>query len=226
MSERKKLLVSLAVLCALNVLLIWVFQGLPSARAAEYRRGGSGETVKTIQEKLQDGGYYDGALDGDFGPKTEAAVRAFQQGLGLPADGVAGARTLYALGVDAVPGGAQMSERAGELELLARLICAEARDEPYAGQVAVGAVVLNRLRDPLFPNTLAGVVYQRGAFACLTDGRFDRPVSDTARRAAQAAMNGADLSGGALYFFERKGAPSPRLAARPVLNTIGRFCFC
>lgn len=191
--------------------------------AVTYQRGSSGGTVKEIQTKLKNWGYYSGAIDGVYGSRTEAAVRHFQEKNGLSVDGKAGPKTLAALGIQA---GTAAQSDAGDVKLLARLISAEARGEPYSGQVAVGAVVLNRMKHPSFPNTMSGVIYQSGAFSCLADGQFDQPVADSAYRAARDALNGWDPSGGAIYYFNPATATSSWIWSRPLLVIIGKHRFC
>ncbi len=193
------------------------------ASAVTYQRGSSGGTVKEIQTKLKNWGYYSGAIDGVYGSRTEAAVRHFQEKNGLSVDGKAGPKTLAALGIQSAT--AAQSD-AGDVKLLARLISAEARGEPYSGQVAVGAVVLNRMKHPSFPGTMSGVIYQSGAFSCLADGQFNQPVADSAYRAARDALNGWDPSGGAIYYFNPATATSSWIWSRPLLVIIGKHRFC
>jgi len=221
MSESKrKLAAALAVVFLLNLAVILLAR--PGAAAASWKKGMSGETVTKIQRRLSDWGYYDGAIDGVYGSKTEKAVVKFQKTNGLVPDGVAGPATLAAIGI--ADGGA--SARDNDVALLARLISAEARGEPYSGQVAVGAVVLNRVEHPSFPSTIAGVIYQTHAFSCLDDGQFDKPVSDSAYRAARDALNGWDPSGGAIYYFNPATATSRWIWSRPLIITIGSHRFC
>ena len=220
--ERKRLIAALCVVFALNILVIGLVQ---TAQAAAYRQGSSGEAVRTMQDKLKRWGYFDGPVDGIYGSKTAAAIKEFQRKNGLTADGVAGSATLKALGMPtASSSGAQRQD--GEVDLLARVISAEARGEPYSGQVAVGAVILNRISHPSFPNTLAGVVYQPGAFSCMDDGQIDQPVADSAVRAAREALNGADPSGGAIYYFNPNTATSAWIWSRPLIKVIGQHRFC
>jgi N-acetylmuramoyl-L-alanine amidase len=148
-------------------------------------------------------------------------VKYFQSKNGLAADGQAGDKTLAALGLYAGE-----EPDSGDTELLARLISAEARGEPYIGQVAVGAVVLNRVGHPSFPNTISGVIYQSGAFSCIDDGQFWEPVSDSAFRAAREAMAGSDPSGGAIYYFNPAKATSKWIWSRPLIVVIGDHRFC
>ena len=210
----------LAVLFAVNMLAITLVTG---AHADLYKRGASGETVTEIQRRLKAWGYYNGAVDGIYGSRTEAAVRWFQRKNGLSVDGQVGNQTLAALGISPTGSGGNSS---GDLQLLARLISAEARGEPYLGQVAVGAVVLNRVEHPSFPNSVAGVIYQPGAFSCLDDGQFNKPVSESAYRAARDAMGGYDPSYGAIYYFNPATATSKWIWSRPLIVTIGNHRFC
>ena len=220
MSHRRRLAWSLALLFAVNIAVISLAQ---QAQAATYRQGSTGEQVRIIQTKLKNWGYYDGAVDGIFGSGTAEAVRYFQRKNGLTADGIVGPATLKALGMSTGGGG---SGQESTVELLARVISAEARGEPYSGQVAVGAVILNRVEHPSFPNTIAGVVYQPGAFTCMVDGQIDQPVAESAYRAAQEALNGADPSGGAIYYFNPSTATSSWIWSRPLIKVIGKHRFC
>ena len=223
MQNRRRLVLSLAVLFAVNIMVITFFQ---SAEAAVYRQGSTGDAVRTIQTKLSNWGYFSGAIDGIYGPKTEEAVKYFQRKNGLTADGVVGPATLRALGMSTTGGESSASSQSNSVDLLARVISAEARGEPYSGQVAVGAVILNRVEHPSFPNTIAGVVYQPGAFTCMVDGQFNEPVADSAYRAARDALNGADPSGGAIYYFNPDTATSTWIWSRPLITVIGKHRFC
>lgn len=223
--NRKKLTILILALFVLNITIISLAQ---SGAFAAYRRGDSGETVKKVQQKLKSWGYYSGSVDGVFGSGTESAVKYFQRKNGLTADGVVGTKTLAALGIqDTGSGGSSSSSsQSGDVALLARLISAEARGEPYSGQVAVGAVVLNRVEHPSFPNSISGVIYQSGAFSCLYDGQFNQPVADSAYKAARDAMNGWDPSGGAIYYFNPSTATSSWIWSRPLITVIGKHRFC
>ncbi len=218
---RRRQCLGLAVLFAVNILIILLAQ---NALAASYKRGSTGSVVTQIQQKLSDWGYYRGSIDGVYGSRTEAAVRWFQEKNGLTVDGKAGAQTLRAMGISTA--GVVESSTSGDAALLARLISAEARGESYEGQVAVGAVVMNRIAHPAFPNTMAGVIYQKGAFSCLDDGQFDQPVASSAYQAARDAINGYDPTGGAIYYFNPATATSRWIWSRPALVTIGRHRFC
>lgn len=224
--NQRRLAAALVILFAVNIALIVIAQ---SARAATYRQGSTGEQVRVIQDKLKRWGYYDGAVDGIFGSETARAVRYFQRSNGLAEDGIVGKNTLAALGMfntGASSSSAGAASQSATVTLLARVISAEARGEPYAGQVAVGAVILNRVEHPSFPSTIAGVVYQPGAFTCMVDGQIDQPVAESAVRAAQEALSGADPSGGAIYYFNPSTATSAWIWSRPLIKTIGNHRFC
>ena len=217
----KRACIAIAVLFAVNIAVISLAQ---NADAASYKRGSTGSVVSEIQQKLKDWGYYSADVDGIYGSRTEAAVLLFQQKNGLAVDGKAGAETLAALGISSA--GLIEQNTSGDVALLARLISAEARGESYEGQVAVGAVVMNRIAHPSFPNTLSGVIYQRGAFSCLDDGQFDEPVAQSAYAAARDAMNGYDPTGGAIYYFNPVTATSKWIWSRPLIVQIGKHRFC
>jgi len=210
----------------LGVCLILLAAFFP-IQAATYREGSRGSMVSTIQTKLKRWGYYDGAVDGVYGSKTTAAVKYFQQSNGLTVDGICGERTLAALGIaSSGSGSSSTASRDDDFTLLCRMISAEARGEPYTGQVAVGAVILNRVRHPSFPNTVAGVLYQPGAFSPVSDGQFFTvSITDSARRAAQDALNGWDPTGGAIYFYNPAKSTSKWIFSRPVVLTIGEHVF-
>ena len=184
--------------------------------------GSQSEEVIQIQTRLKKWGYYDGEVDGIYGSATKNAVILFQKKNGLTADGIAGSKTLAAMGIS----GGTSDNSSSDYELLARIISAEARGEPYIGQVAVGAVVLNRIEHPSFPDTMSGVIYQNGAFSCLQDGQFYEPISASAYKAATDALNGLDPSGGAIYYYNPKNATSKWIFSRPVITTIGDHRFC
>ena len=187
------------------------------------RFGSRGEEVRKIQQKLKGWGYYSGAVDGIYGTQTQKAVRWFQQKNGLTVDGIAGPKTLAAMGISSSSSGAYSSN---DIYLLAKVIAAEARGEPYTGQVAVGAVVLNRVEHSSFPDTIAGVIYQKGAFSCVTDSNWNVAPTDTAKKAAQDAINGWDPSGGAIYYYNPAKTSNSFMLSRPVIVVIGRHRFC
>ena len=189
--------------------------------------GSRGSEVRNIQQRLKDWGYYKGSVDGIYGTKTRSAVIAFQKKHGITADGICGKKTLELIGL---PTGTNTSNNSNysssDYQLLARLISAEARGEPYIGQVAVGAVVLNRVEHPSFPNSISGVIYQKNAFTCINDGQFYVEVADSAYSAARDALNGVDPSGGAIYYFNPSTATSSWIWSRPLIKTIGKHRFC
>lgn len=206
--------------CLVCLILILILT--PTRTAGLSRIGSRGSEVTAIQEFLQRNGYDPGAADGIYGTKTKNAVMAFQREHGLATDGIAGEKTLAAMGIS--PAGSESAN--GDLSLLARLISAEARGESYLGQVAVGAVVLNRVKHPSFPDSLAGVVYQNGAFSCLSDGQFYEPVADSAYAAARDAMNGWDPTGGAIYYYNPVTATNTWIRSRPIVLSVGAHVFC
>lgn len=214
----------LFIYIAIFVLTFTIIIGTLSASALS-KMGSRGNEVRNIQTRLKSWGYYKGEIDGIYGTQTKNAVIAFQKNNGLTADGVAGPKTLEKIGLPTNTSNSGGYSTA-EYNLLARLISAEARGEPYIGQVAVGAVVLNRVEHPSFPTSLSGVIYQNGAFSCLYDGQFDKPVADSAYRAARDALNGMDPSGGAIYYFNPATATNGWIWSRPYITTIGKHRFC
>lgn len=201
-------------------------EGLGGTSEVLSKRGSTGEEVKNIQKKLKNWGYYTGSLDGIYGKMTEDAVKYFQRTNGLTVDGIAGKNTLAAMGIMTSSNTAASSISTGDINLLARAIYGEARGEPYAGQVAVGAVILNRVKDSRFPKTIAGVVYQSGAFDVVADGQIDMSPNDSAYQAARDAMNGWDPTYGCLYYYNPKTATNQWIRTLPVSVTIGNHVFC
>ena len=195
-----------------------------SADAASYKQGSTGTVVKTIQTKLKNWGYYTGTVDGIYGAKTTAAVKLFQQKNGLTVDGIVGTKTAAAMGITLTSNTGTATT--GDLNLLARLVYAEARGEPYTGQVAVAAVVLNRVKSSSFPNTVSGVIYQAGAFSVVSDGQINLSPNDTARRAASDALNGWDPTYGCLYYYNPSTATSAWIRQKTIKLTIGNHVFC
>ena len=189
--------------------------------------GSRGDEVKQIQTKLKRWGYYNGNVDGIFGSQTLEAVKYFQRKNGLTVDGIAGPATLRAMGIyNSSNSSSSSSSNSSDLNLLARIIYGEARGEPYSGQVAVGAVVLNRVKSSSFPNTISGVIYQSGAFDAVRDGQINLTPDSTAKKAAQDALNGWDPSYGAIYYFNPSTATNKWIWSRPMTVTIGRHRFC
>ncbi len=207
---------------ALMLVILLILPTAASAASVSY--GSRGDDVKKIQQALKKWGYYKGSVDGVFGSGTLSAVKAFQRKNGLVADGIVGPKTAAALGISL--GGNTPNTATGDVYLLARIIYGEARGEPYKGQVAVGAVVLNRVRSASFPNTIAGVIYQRGAFDAVADGQINLAPDASAVRAARDALNGWDPTNGCLFYYNPKTATSRWMLSRPVLLRIGNHAFC
>ena len=192
----------------------------------------SASDIKLVQQKLKNWGYYTGAVDGIYGPKTTSAVKLFQKRNGLVVDGIVGNKTLSAMGISQskLSGGSSSSSSvagysSSDVQLLARLIYAEARGESYQGQVAVGSVVLNRVKSSSFPNTISGVIYQPYAFTCVNDGQINLSPNNTALKAAKDAMNGWDPTYGCLYYYNPRVATSSWIYSRPTVVTIGNHVF-
>ncbi len=194
----------------------------------------SSQDIKLVQTRLKKWGYYKGNVDGIYGSQTKAAVRLFQKRNGLKVDGIVGNKTLAAMGISqsSLSGGGSSSSSgsvngysSSDVNLLAKLIYAEARGESYTGQVAVGAVVLNRVKSSSFPNTISGVIYQPYAFTCVNDGQIKLTPNKTAFSAARDAMNGWDPSRGSLYYYNPKTATSTWIFSRPTVLTIGNHVF-
>lgn len=211
-------------------------EGMETVSVAVLRQGVSGNEVKEVQRRLKLWGYYNGSVDGVFGAGTKKAVIAFQKKNGLTADGVVGQSTYKALGMmnsyQALQGAASSSGGANnggynnsEVYLLAKTIYAEGRGEPYVGQVAIGAVIMNRIRSASFPNTVSGVVYQKGAFTAVDDGQINLTPNETAMKAARDAINGWDPTGGALYYYNPAVATSAWIFDRQTVTVIGKHVF-
>ncbi len=207
----------------------------PCVQTAVLRQGSKGGEVKEVQRRLKQWGYYDGSVDGIYGAKTVEAVKKFQRKNGLTADGIAGKSTYEALGMNdsakALEGnkggnsGSSSSYTNSDLYLLAKCIYAEARGESYTGQVAVGAVILNRVASSAFPNSIAGVIYQRHAFTAVSDGQINLEPDKTAMNAASDAMNGWDPTYGCIYYYNPAVATSSWIFGRKTVTTIGKHVF-
>lgn len=185
--------------------------------------GSRGNEVRKIQTKLKQLGHYKGSIDGIYGSDTQKAVISFQKSCGLKADGIAGPKTLLYLGIGSGSSGGFSSN---DVYLLAKVIEAEARGEGYTGQVAVGAVILNRVDHSSFPDSISGVVYQSGAFDCVYDSNWGVEPSSTAKKAANDAINGWDPTGGAIYYYNPAKTSNKWIRSRPVVTVIGRHYFC
>ena len=232
LSDRKKKIFKGCWLCLVMMLGAMLIFSISAGRnelqqdvAVLSKLGSRGDEVRSIQKKLKNLGYYSGSVDGIYGVGTQSAVKAFQKSCGLTADGIAGPKTLLYLGLG---GGSSTSSKYSnsDVELLAKIISAEARGESYTGQVAVGAVVLNRVSHASFPNTVAGVVYQKGAFDAVRDSNWYASVASSARKAAQDAINGWDPTGGAIYYYNPAKTSNKWILSRPIVTTIGNHVFC
>ena len=218
------------VILIISLIVIFVLYSVfikNSAIFALSKYGSRGNEVTQIQTKLKRWGYYKGSVDGIYGSKTISAVKSFQRKNGLTADGIAETKTLAAMGITSSSNsGSSSSSNSSNLNLLARLVHGEARGEPYSGQVAVAAVVLNRVKSSKFPNTVAGVIYQAGAFDVVSDGQINMSPDSTSIKAAQDAINGWDPSYGAIYYFNPNTATSKWIWSRPLTVVIGNHRFC
>lgn len=210
---------------ALTAVLLFtdVIRSDENAEAATVKQGSTGATVRQIQQKLKTWGYYTDSVDGIFGSQTRTAVRYFQQKNGLTVDGIVGKQTAAAMGISL---SSNTSSNSSNVYLLARAIYGEARGEPYVGQVAIAAVILNRVKSPQFPNTISGVIYQKGAFTVVADGQINLTPNDTALRAAQDAMNGWDPTYGCLFYYNPATATNAWIRQKTIHLTIGRHVFC
>lgn len=212
------------ITCGFIIISCLTFLITPAANSSVLSKLGSqGAEVTAIQEALKDRGLFSGSVTGYYGTQTQAAVKRFQKIKGLSADGIAGPQTLSALGITIgkIPAATQAN-----INLLAQIISAEARGEPYEGQVAVGAVILNRIEHPSFPNSLSGVIYQNGAFTAIVDGQFWEPIASSAYNAARDALNGWDPTGGAIYYYNPAKTSNKFMHSRPIITTIGEHRFC
>lgn len=226
---KNKILVNRTAIISISlVLLLFLLYNIFSANIVLglSKYGSRGEEVRTIQTKLKRWGYYNGNIDGIYGSQTLAAVKYFQRKNGLVVDGIAGTKTLQAMGIYNSSGNSGTASNSNDLNLLSRLVYGEARGEPYQGQVAVAAVVLNRVKSSNFPNTVSGVIYQRGAFNVVDDGQINLTPNSTAKKAAQDALNGWDPSYGSIYYFNPSTATNKWIWSRPHVVTIGKHRFC
>lgn len=225
MKERYKIGMLMTIIISLLITYSILIKNQIVEATSKY--GSRSEEVKQIQTKLKNWGYYKGSVDGIYGSSTLSAVKSFQKKNGLTADGIAGSKTLQAMGIFSSNSSSQSnSNNTSNLNLISRFVHAEARGEPYTGQVAVAAVILNRVRDSRFPNTTSGVVYQPGAFTCVSDGQINLTPNETSKKAAQDAINGWDPTYGAVYYFNPATATNKWIWSRPTTITIGKHRFC
>lgn len=226
----------LRAVCSLLIVMSLLISGAYFERAQKTEKetsitalskvGSTGDEVRRIQKKLKELGYLSGSVDGIYGTKTKKAVISFQKNCGITADGICGPTTLLYLGLSGSSSSSSGGQSSSDVWLLAKLIAAEARGESYTGQVAVGAVVLNRVDHPSFPDSIAGVIYQSGAFSCVNDSNWSVAPNATSQKAARDAINGWDPSGGAIYYYNPRTATNQWIRSRPVITTIGNHVFC
>lgn len=225
---KKKIIICLIILISLCGIFVGTKILKIDTTETLSKYGSNSNEVKQIQEKLKRWGYYKGNVDGIYGSQTVSAVKSFQKKNGLTVDGIAGDKTLSAMGIQSSgsQNNSSNSNNTNDVNLLSRVIYGEARGEPYVGQVAVGAVILNRVKNSSFPNTLAGVIYQSGAFDAVTDGQVNMNPDSDAKKAAQDAINGWDPSYGAIYYFNPETATNKWIWSRPLTIKIGKHRFC
>ena len=222
----KQILWQIVAIILLNAMVITAIGFVYENTQTLSSLGSRGQEVRQIQKKLQSLGFYSGSVDGVYGTATQRAVRNFQKSCGIAADGIAGPKTLLYLGLGSGTSSSANGYSSNDIYLLARIIAAEARGESYTGQVAVGAVVLNRVQHSSFPDTISGVVYQPGAFSAVRDSNWNVAPDDTAKKAARDAINGWDPTGGAIYYYNPAKTSNKWIRSRPVVTTIGRHVFC
>ncbi len=226
-NKRVKLIWQIVAIVLVNAFVIAIISFAATRTSPTLSRLGSrGEEVRRVQTKLKSLGLYTGSVDGIYGTGTQKAVRQFQKNCGLTVDGIAGPKTLLYLGITGGSSSSSGGYSSSDIYLLAKVIGAEARGESYTGQVAVGAVVLNRVRHSSFPDTISGVVYQSGAFSCVRDSNWNVEPNETAKKAARDAINGWDPTGGAIYYYNPAKTSNKWIRTRPVITTIGRHVFC
>ncbi|MGN7453761.1 spore cortex-lytic enzyme [Paenibacillus pasadenensis] len=268
---KKMRLIVMTVAATLLLLSLYTLKEGWPPRAAEtfsnatFQMGASGKDVVELQGRLRFLGYYEGKIDGQFGPKTKNSVTWFQWKFGMKSDGVVGPKTKLKLweatkswkptaadlpggesgssggGSGASGGGSagsagasnssmdksnKLGLSANDIKIMANAVYGEARGEPYEGQVAVAAVILNRLRSPEFPNSITGVIFQNLAFTAVADGQIWLTPNERAKQAVQDAINGWDPSDGCLYYFNPVTATSKWIWSRPQVKTIGKHIFC
>lgn len=222
-SDAKYIWKFVALIISLILVAILVGRLVPQEQQTVSSLGSYGNEVRAIQERLKERGLFNANVTGYYGEITRNAVLAFQRQQGISQTGTAGPITLKALGISI---GEIPAATEANVNLLARIISAEARGEPYAGQVAVGAVILNRIEHPSFPDTLSGVIFQDGAFTAVVDGQFNEPVAASAYNAARDALNGWDPTGGCIYYYNPKKTSNKFMWSRETVTVIGDHRFC
>lgn len=223
MNPKNTRYIRLIIFLSMFALAVVMIKSFNVSSPALSQVGSSGAEVTAIQERLKERGLFNEGVTGYYGEATKAAVLKFQKQQGISQTGIAGPQTLRALGISIgqIPAATQAN-----IYLLAKIISAEARGEPYTGQVAVGAVVLNRIKHPSFPDTLYGVIYQNGAFTAIVDRQIDEPIADSAYRAARDALNGWDPTGGCIYYYNPAKTSNAYMHSKPTVTVIGSHRFC
>lgn len=231
----KKKLPYIAIVLVYTIFGLFVYSSFPVtenindvAGSILLKYGARGEEVKTVQTKLKRWGYYNGRVDGIYGWRTRESVVRFQRKNGLKADGIVGNNTAKSLGMRTAQSTSSRGNtaRKNDVYTLAQCIHGEARGESYIGQVAVGAVILNRVDNPKFPNSIAGVIFQPGAFTAVADGQMYQNPGESALKAARDALNGWDPSSGAIYYFNPIKTTNKWIWSRPLIKIIGKHRFC
>lgn len=226
LKTKKQLFLQIIAIILLNALVITAIAFTYQSTTTLSQLGSRGQEVRRIQQKLRELGLYSGSVDGIYGVSTQKAVRQFQKNCGITVDGIAGSKTLLYLGLGNSTTQSSGGYNSSDVYLLAKIIAAEARGETYVGQVAVGAVVLNRVRHSSFPDTISGVVYQSGAFSAVRDSNWSVAPDATAQKAARDAINGWDPTGGAIYYYNPAKTSNTWIRKRTVVATIGSHVFC
>lgn len=232
LTKRRQIILILMIITFFSLALNYFSLTKAEAWSGVLERGMSGPEVTRLQQNLSDLLYNPGTIDGSFGYQTEQAVRDFQQKHGLMVDGKAGWQTLqeidrtaakYSRSSSNVSRGWNISRQ--DIYLLGQAIYAEARGESYEGQVAVGAVILNRLKSSEFPKSIYGIIYQPRQFDAVYDGQINMIPSQTAINAANDALNGWDPSLGALYYYNPRYIKDNWILSRPITRYIGSHVF-
>jgi len=221
--------ICLTVIFTVLFTTLYGFEMVSTGKAPKMALGSQGEDVISLQQRLKNWGYYEGDVNGNYGLETLMAVKDFQRNWGLESSGITDAKTMIAAGMGQFfkKEDAYAAATTDNVQLIARAINGEARGEPFEGQVAVGAVILNRVRDSRFPKTVAGVIYQPGAFTAVADGQIYVPIDpkSTVVKAARDALNGWDPTNGCLYYWNPKTATSKWIWSRQIKKIIGRHYF-
>ncbi len=231
MSQRDKNHNKIFTIMAVSLVLCLILSAVVGAALGDrsLSSGSKGSEVKELQQKLTQLGYQLGQADGVYGKKTEDAVKRFQKNRGLKVDGIAGEKTIKELkrltGESKTSGDKEVGHKETDYKLLARAVYSEGRGEPYIGQVAIAAVVMNRIKSSSFPNTIAGIVYQPQAFSAVDDGQINLEPDETAIKAAREAMDGTDPTHGAIYYFNPDKTKNKFIWSRPQILKIGKHIF-